>query len=63
MHYSLYLSHVCQVNNLLLWGELHPLPPHSHAEALTPIMMVLGGGAFGRQLDLHEIVRVLPLWR
>lgn len=25
--------------------------------------MVLGGGAFGRQLDLHEIVRVLPLWR
>lgn len=29
-----------------------------YAEALTPNMMVLGGGgALGFQLDLHEIVR------
>ena len=47
---------------VMLWAECVQ-SQNLYAEALTPNMMVLGGGAFGRQLDLHEIVKVLPLWR
>lgn len=37
------------------------LLPHEYVEALTPNVMVLGGGAFGRCLDLNKDIRVDPL--
>ena len=46
---------------VMLWVECVQ-SQNLYAEALTTNMMVPGGGAFGTQLDLHEIVRVLPLW-
>lgn len=36
-------------------------PQHSYVEALTPNRMIFGGGAFGKQLGLDEIMRVAPL--
>ena len=31
---------------------------NSHAEALTLIVMLFGGGAFGKKFGLDEVVRV-----
>ena len=36
------------------------VPPNSCVEDLTPNVMVLGGGAFGRQVGLDEVIRVEP---
>lgn len=46
---------------VMLWVECVQ-SQNLYAEALTPNMMVLEGGAFGTRLDLHEIGQVLPLW-
>lgn len=39
-------------------------PPSTnlHIETLTPKVMVLEDGAFGKKLDLDEILRVEPPW-
>lgn len=36
-------------------------PPNSYVEALTPHMMVFGGGAIRRELGLAEVMSVGPL--
>lgn len=42
----------------LLWIECLYSPQNSYAEAPTPIVMVLGGGTFGKKLGLDEVMRV-----
>ena len=44
----------------LCYGLNVCVPPNSYIEALTPKVMVLGGGAFGMWLGLDEVVRVGP---
>lgn len=38
-------------------------PQDSYVEVLTLHVMVFGGGAFGRQLGLDEVMGVRPLGR
>lgn len=39
-----------------------PPPPNSYGKILAPKGLVLGGGAFGRRLELDGLVRVEPSW-
>lgn len=37
-------------------------PQNSHVEALSPSVIALGGGAFGRKLGVDEVVRLGFPW-
>lgn len=44
-----------------VYGQNVYLLPNSYVEALTSHVMVFGGGASGRQLDLNEALSLGPL--
>lgn len=58
------------VEELCLWGPIHSLliewmfvsPQNLYVEAVAHIVMVLGGGIFGRWLRLDEVLRMEPSW-
>lgn len=43
-----------------LWTELNESTPNLYVEALTPRLMVCGGGACGREVSLEKVREAGP---